>query len=220
MAMYKFIPLMALLIISAGSTYAADWTPYLSNIKHNCNVEKIHNTLFTDTFANKKLPQALQADLVKRTGKIDQDSASGEVILQLKNATAFGQPLTKISYFVHDNHAVWNFYFANNSFMKLLPTFYAGEGKYIKPAGTQHFWILELEHKDDGGTKVIRAKNQPYKNADKWWEGSLNIVSSKNTVAIGYQTTKDGYIWGSPYGGYVLSFNPKTKTISCENSYS
>lgn len=217
MAMNKLLPLTILLV---GSASAADWTAYLSNIKHNCNVEKIHSTLFTDTFANKKLPQALHADLVKRTGKIDNDSASGKVVLQLKNATAFGQPLNKISYLVHDNHAKWKFHFANGDFMKLLPSFYTGEGEHTKAAGTQHFWLLEFKYTDDNTTKVVRTHNHPYKDAGQWWGGELNITPSDDEHIIkGYQTTKTGFILGTNFGNTTLSFDPKSKTIRCESSY-
>lgn len=217
MAINKLLPLAILL---AGSASATDWTPYLSSIKHNCNVEKIHSTLFTDTFANKKLPQALHADLVKRTGKIDNDSGSGKVVLQLKNATAFGQPLNKISYLVHDNHAEWHFHFANGDFIKLLPTFYTGESKHTKAAGTEYFWLIESKFNNNDTISVVSAQNRPYKDAGKWWGGELNITPSNDSHAlIGHQSTKTGFIFGTSFGNTTLSFNPKSKTISCKSSY-
>lgn len=219
--MNKLLPLTFIVTLSVGSAYAADWTPYLSSIKHNCDVEKIHSTLLTQSFANKKLPQALHADLVKRTGKINPDSASGEVVLQLKNATAFGQPLTKISYMVGDSQAEWHFYFANDGFMKLLPTFYTGEGKHTKPAGTQHFWLLEFKYADDNTFKIVRNHNRPYKDAGKWWDDEPNITSSDDEHLIkGYQTTKTGYVFGTNFANTTLSFNPQAKTISCTSFYS
>ena len=220
--MNKVLLLAVLASLGVGGAYAADWTPYLSSIKHNCDTTKIHNTLFSNTFDNKKLPKALQASVVKRTGKVDMDNGgAGEVVLQLKNATAFGEPLTKIHYLVHDYHAEWRFSFGNGNFRKLLPTFYAGEGKYTKPAGTEHLWLLETQYHDNGTMSVIRIQNQPYKNADKVWDELGAVPSYDGRIMMAYQTTKTGFVLGAGQGNStVLSFDPKSKTISCESFYS
>ena len=149
------------------------------------------------------------------------NGGAGEVVLQLKNATAFGEPLTKIHYLVHDYHAEWRFSFGNGNFRKLLPTFYAGEGKYTKPAGTEHLWLLETQYHDNGTMSVIRIQNQPYKNADKVWDELGAVPSYDGRIMMAYQTTKTGFVLGAGQGNStVLSFNPKSKTISCESFYS
>lgn len=211
---------VSLSTIGLSTAHATDWTPYLSGIQHNCNTQIIHDTLFTEMFVNKKLPSALQGSLVKRTGRINNETASGKVVLQLKNATAFGEPLTQISYTAHDNHATWQFRFGNGNFSKLLPTFYAGEGKYTQKAGTKQFWLLENSLNDDGTFGVVRHQDRPYTDADKWWNGELNLTPyDDENLLYGYQTTKTGFIAGTNHSATELIFDPKTHTISCDGFY-
>lgn len=137
--------LAQILLLSTGlcvgsSIYAAvDWTPFLQSIKNSCytggtlNFDNIPKKYKTSVVSNKKSVDKSQE---KFYGVIDKQTVT------LKNATAFGAPLSKIVQEVSDggengNFTSLNLYFTNTKFMNSLPQFYAKYGKHTIKAGTK-----------------------------------------------------------------------------------
>lgn len=121
----KAVSVAIVAVSMANVANATDWTPYLKSIQHHCNYEALAKDLMA-----KKVPANLKADVVKQTAKhrkirkeyyADEDIAS----IQLKNATAFGAPLQKISYKSvvgeGSGEAEYVLHFANANFIKALP---------------------------------------------------------------------------------------------------
>lgn len=209
------IAIIAVSSISHAQT-VADWTPYLSDIKHNCWYPTLHKLL-----QNNQLPKSLKPSIKKRTGHFLEEDAN--LALELKNASTFGQPLTKITYVGDIKSATLTLHFANADFMKLLPTFSVGDGQRQEKAGTKHFWVSELTlaGSDDDKAKVLSTHNLNYQDGKKWWQeynSALNIQNTaENSYLMGYQTTNTGYRSGNYFADTTLTFDPRAKTITCES---
>lgn len=181
--------LALILALSALSTpaWSADWTPYLKGMKDNCNTSSI-NTLLEKvsvdwekkTYNTSKLPKQLRADIVK------YDFDNGKFIL--KNATAFGHPLTAIT--SHEEGDSWGFGlgFANQNFMSILPQFSVSDGKITEKAGSSNkYWVSIGTYVgdvgDDDNYKYVSQESHVlpyYKGADSeilfasWYLRDLN----------------------------------------------
>lgn len=204
---------VAISSISHAQT-TADWTPYLSDIKYNCWYPRLYELLQSD-----QLPAPLKHSIKKRIEHFLEEDAN--LVLELKNASTFGQPLTKIVYTEDIKSAELTLHFANGNFMKLLPTFSVGNGKRQEKAGTKHFWVSELTWvgSDDSKEKVLATHRFNYQDGKKWWQthdSAFHIQkTTKNSHLMGYQTTKTGYMSSNRFAHTILTFSPRANTISC-----
>lgn len=213
--MKKLLLMTAIAIngISHAQT-TADWTPYLSDIKHNCWYPTLYELLQSN-----QLPTPLKHSIKKRAGYALGEDAN--LVLELKNASTFGQPLAKIVHTADVKSATLTLHFANGDFMKLLPTFSVGDGKRQEKAGTEHFWVSELAlaGSNDDTKKVLAIHRFKYQDGKKWWQAYNNAFhiqsTTKDSYLMGYQTTKTGYMSGNHFANTTLTFNPRAKTISC-----
>ena len=107
--------------LSIAKTY--DWTPYLKGIQANCQTPDL----------DKSIPTNLKPSVIKMENhrKLDDGTYIGKRVIALKNATAFGYPITKIVLDSTGYVGSTDIYFANSDFMKLRNQFYLNtkEGK-------------------------------------------------------------------------------------------
>lgn len=175
--------LALILALSALSTpaWSADWTPYLKGMKDSCDTSSINALLFKDgTYDTSNLPKKLRADIVK----YDDD---GKIIL--KNATAFGHPLTAITSHEDADAGGFGLTFANQKFMSILPQFSISDGKITEKAGSSNkYWVSIGTHVvDDDNYKYVSQESHVlpyYKGADSemlfasWYLKDLNDKDS------------------------------------------
>ena len=220
----KAVSVAIVAVSMANIANAADWTPYLKGIQHHCNYEAVAKDLMA-----KKVPANLKADVVKQTAKhreirkeywANEDTAS----IQLKNATAFGAPLQKITYKYSAGEgsdvAEYVLHFANANFIKALPTFtfqiasYPDSG-FVQTAGQKRMWLNSYL-----GDKVV-YKEAPYRVVKDKDVGIRYDFPKSLTTPLGgefdvYVSKPDGWlIEYSPYGSAELTFDGKNKTITC-----
>lgn len=220
----KAVSVAIVAVSMANVANAADWTPYLKSIQHNCNYEALAKDLMA-----KKVPANLKADVVKQTAKhrkirkeyyADEDIAS----IQLKNATAFGAPLQKISYKSvvgeGSGEAEYVLHFTNANFMKALPTFtfqiasYPDSG-FVQTAGQKRMWLDSyLDNKvvyQEAPYRVVKDKDVGIR-----YDFPKSLTAPLDGEYDVYVSKLDGWLIESfPYGGAELTFNSKNKTISC-----
>lgn len=238
MAIKKLLTL-SILGISTTAFGAVDWTSHLKGMQSSCNTYAI-----AELAKSKTLPKALRPSLVKRQGKISE--SDGKVTWTLKNATAFGQPLTKITY-SRDGHTASSvtLYFANDGFMKLLPSFAPKfNGKALK-AGQQKSWInvqlLQPKRDSKGEITATVLKSQDYEVpylkefSEEFWyqQARKKIPNYENIVSSGYDDSTPYYSFtGYSVGktGYfsepiepgsieIFDFDKKSKTIKCMSDF-
>lgn len=140
-----------LLLSMATVSYAApvDWTPFLDSMQYNCDASTITAILPVDPQTESvtpKIPKKLKSSVISISP--EYDGAVAEVTLNLKNATAFGQPLKvlKVGYGMVEGGLSVQMKFANQDFMKLLPSFFAGNVDHVEHAGTKKYWVSEIRN--------------------------------------------------------------------------
>lgn len=119
-----------------------DWTPYLKDMMKNCDNSKIMTLMGQIEFNENgkisswgKFPSSLKSSIVK---------TSDYGTFHLKNATAFGQPLTKIYSAEEGDGESTVLTFANGNFMSLMPQFTISDGKRTEKANSKHYWVNEI----------------------------------------------------------------------------
>lgn len=162
-----------------------------------------------------KIPKALQASIASYKGtatapKDDRDGIIHRVTIGLKNATAFGQPITKIQYLSEPDYGghgsdTLTVYFAKNDFVKLKPQFplVIGDTKY--PIGTSTYYYIQQDEQDYEkffATKISKAQKD-----------EIALEQLAETHQNGWQMPTDGV------GLVKLTFNSKNKSIVCYDSY-
>ena len=84
---YSWLLAIATLGSMSMTSQAADWTPLFKSLETNCQ--------FTLRESNKvKVPKSFVKDIVSK--KENDQGDSYDLTMKLKNATAFGSPLTKM----------------------------------------------------------------------------------------------------------------------------
>lgn len=227
----KAVSVAIVAVSMANIANAADWTPYLKGIQHHCNYEAVAKDLMA-----KKVPANLKADVVKQTAKhreirkeywANEDTAS----IQLKNATAFGAPLQKITYKYSAGEgsdvAEYVLHFANANFMKVLPTFTFNivsdsNSGMVQSAGQKRMWLEGYQ--DDG---KVYYKEAPYRMVKDKDVGITYEFPSSMTAPLNgeygiYVSKPDGWerdFYGAPGTAEQLIFDGKNKTITCRGHY-
>lgn len=194
-------------IIATSPALAADWTPYLQGMQENCNYGDTITNILTKRSA---VPNALKKDVVKQSyANIDEFTNKG--MLQLKNASAFGYPINKISFDNEEYETTVTIYFKNKDFMALLPSFYVKLGNTKIPAGSKTAYL-----KHTYPNKKAKITKMDYKNVGKF-SPYQDPNYTDGRWAILYASTPDGW-YVTDFEDTIdgeLSFNSKTKTITC-----
>lgn len=206
MVMKKLLITLCFLTTSA---LAADWTPYLKSLQDSC----IFNDNFMDMLSkNKKLPKALQADVVKHTLK--NNGYGNDAFLTLKNATAFGFPLKKISLEASPRlHLTLQFESVNPA--TLLPKFYLQQGNQKIIAGVRAKNALLITQKYNESTGSYTTANIKTITVPKNDKHSIQILSTISDNAYIAFSSADGWEKTGLEDGGFLKFDSKKKTLTC-----
>lgn len=116
MNLAKNATLLLLATLSSASFAATDWTSYLQPMQDSCRFQELEipklKGVYKKSVANTNIQNKGKGESIKRT-----------ITYTLKNATAFGYPLTKVIYTGgYENEAV-SLYFGTAEFMKLRSSF-------------------------------------------------------------------------------------------------
>lgn len=213
-----------LLLVTSPVTYAStvDWTPYLISMQNGCVYDDTYKTL------SKKLPANLQKTVVRKTGVLSHENNT--LTLILKNATAFGAPLTKIRFHGESYSPALSLHFANDKFVNAVSDFYVKDlngKKHYMIAGINKDWLEEVEPSVVNGVegyKVYRVVQLNRKQAMAFWdpadsdEGYQYRVLEQSFMT-GYSLSPSGYTYGGPWTNTKLTVDKKAKTITCETTY-
>ena len=118
---------ITLCLLGTNTAFGADWTPHLKMMQNDCANFGGYGDIMKLIGEGKKtnMSKKLQADIVKYTYKDD------EVDIRLKNATAFGQPITRIvAEYPPTSYVALHIYFANGNFNKIKPKLKPNKGNF------------------------------------------------------------------------------------------
>lgn len=120
---YFALVFTCLFIPTLATAKTVDWSDYLVGMKADCDTYNL----------DKAIPANLKPSIAKIVNhrKLDDGTYIGKRVIALKNATAFGYPITKIVLDSTGYVGSTDIYFANSDFMKLRNQFYLNtkEGK-------------------------------------------------------------------------------------------
>lgn len=202
-----------------------DWTAYIQPLQHNCNGEKLSKIIY-DYKKTQKFPKNLQPSIIKVTPinpfsdkKILNSNETDGFELLLKNATAFGYPITKLRIVVPETEYFdYTVSFANSNFMQLLPKFFVVSNTGKKEfAGTQKLWV-EYTEWSDSEQKYILKQNQTLPYASFNQDNFVDTIAEKSSDTLYYhiyRTSKTGWENVNEYMPIILQFNQQNKTITC-----
>ena len=211
------LTLLATVLGFSSQVMAADWTNYLKGMKEGCQIDSLRKTIQKKT----SIPKSLQGDITKYTSQ-KQEEVDNKVDIRLKNATAYGQSITRISYEPEWGGSYLKVYFTNDNFTKIKPQFTVKVDNKSYAVGAKKAWLVDYNNEEvnrkplsvsyKGGTyndyfnEDGVFKDQSWRNAN-WYE---IVYISDN----GWNHT------GSHMGEYnSLDFNNKNKTVTCTYSW-
>ena len=186
---------------------AADWTNYLKGMQDSCNISKIETTISKKS----AIPKNLHTSMTKYTVK-NSMFGTKDVDIRLKNATAFGYPIHRITHNITSENMEFVVYFSNSNFTKIKSQFTIKvEGKSYA-VGAKKSWLIYSESENIKPQKIL---NVPYKGMDADYFGNQ---SDWNNVLI---IEDQGWLYyGTEYGQYpFLTFDSKKKTITCGKNF-
>lgn len=232
-----FKPLLAVSLLAISSLAMAknvDWTPYLEGMQNSCafHGKEFHQAMgYTTEYSQEynsdfaigkpqkgKIPKNLQVSVInyKGTGYIAKDGERTEdirITIGLKNATAFGQPITKITYSADPGYGGHGFdkltvYFANNDFVKLKPQFPLIIDNKKYPIGTNAYYHIQYNESDNHESyeTLVTKISKPQKD-------HIDTYSLATTHKNGWQKP------ANDVGLARLTFDTKNKSIACYQSY-
>ncbi|UNU73391.1 hypothetical protein LU293_00290 [Moraxella nasovis] len=202
--------------VSTPALAAVDWTPYLLGMTDSCN----QRPLF-EVFENPRQYKAVKSSIIKRTKKSNADYHADVYIYHLKNATAFGIPITKIEKSDHHEANYVRVYFANDSMKKLKNKFGVLVGDNIKHIGEEGMWLV----KETGDGSYYTPQKFPYSYAKKYgfvgggddaWEKQAMFYDAYGAGVV-YVIDKNSYdvSYADFGGGAYFTFDEKTRSIEC-----
>lgn len=211
--------LMAGLLAVSGSAWAAvDWTPYLKGMTDGCN----YPNFYTSVGGGKiKLPKKLQSS-VSKYSTFSHDNGNYGDNIYLKNAVAFGQPITRITRTLMGvERESLTIYFANTKYFNKLKSEFAlvdVNGKRHAVGKKQYFLATPIptEEIDKDWYEPIHVlsykpiSQQQVREFEKKAENEYPNPSLDNSYIVYIQ--ENGW---SMIDGTDLSFNPKNKSVTC-----
>lgn len=118
------------------TSQAADWTPLFKSLETNCQ--------FTLRESNKvKVPKSFVKDIVSK--KENDQGDSYDLTMKLKNATAFGSPLTKMVVKSDTGGGEVKLFFTNTDFMKSLSNFTFKDDNGSLRAGVNKKFTVDVQ---------------------------------------------------------------------------
>lgn len=135
------LALLISLVISSPA-FSADWTPVLKEMQDSCKTDIIESIASKQT----RMPNNLKGDIISHKGD-GYDGMFFSSTLTLKNATAFGYPISKIEYDADEGDGGGvKVHFKSVNFNKVLPKFSYKVGKKTHKA-TLKGWKISGEYK-------------------------------------------------------------------------
>ena len=188
----KFVFGMAVLSAMQFTHAATDWTPKLTVLQDSCsNIFHLMD----------ELPKKYKSSIITKSDVELKDGEGGNNITTtyyLKDATAFGLPLDKITEKINDMdmHSMsFSMVFKSTDFMMLRPSFY-----YKSQTDGLFQYTVTVDNPQSG-----RYLNE---------EEEID-VKYKNT-ALGYEVNDDsGFLLDSGYGYTSLHFDKGSRSIIC-----
>ncbi len=206
---------LAFALCAVSPAFAAtDWTNYLKGMQDGC---KIPN----DTLQKKTtIPKTLHTSITKYTTKAGGDGEKS-VDIRLKNATAFGKPITRI---VLDNgdwfySRKFHVYFNDGNFSKLKSKFSVKVDNQSYAVGAQKAWRIIIEEDQDGNMINTQVISVPYKGSNT--NSYKKLMSDGGTLVVIHENGwwNDDISWGDEGSVDKLIFDSKNKRISCEFAF-
>lgn len=214
--------LVVVLLMASGSAMAksVDWTPYLKGMQESCDINYGDLVELFGDGKKSKMPKKLQPSVAKYMLEPHEKTS-----VQLKNATAFGQPITRIV-FEHPetSYVSLTVYFANSNFTKIKPQLFLKLEDEKYSVGTNKAWSMlarETSEMDEHGYPIVKYSHSPIsikqaqviKNSRKnggdygKFDGLAYIDNN------GWFRDIEGGEGESSYSG--LSFDVKKKSVMC-----
>ncbi len=197
------LSILATILGFSTSSFAADWTNYLKSMQDSCKIASIEKSI------NKKsdIPKNLHSSISKYSVKNNMFDAK-DADIRLKNATAFGQPISRITHTISSEGRELTVYFKNNHFINLKPKFSINFDGKNHAVGSKKAWLIYSESEDGTPQKIMnvpyQGENGEYFNNQEDW----NMVLTIDDMGWSYG--------GTEYGSYdFLEFNKQQKTITC-----
>lgn len=203
----KFLALATSLLV-ASPAFSADWTPVLKEMQNSCKISAIEPIVDK----TQPVPKSLKGDVISH--KVGDKS-----VITLKNATAFGYPLTKIErYYTGESYGV-KLYFKSVDFNKLLPKFSYKVGNKAYQAGVKKAVVWQEQYDYEVSPVINGLTEIPYpkKNKEGWYEWSKYQKTVDGYVSVLFLGTPTGWLTmaNDTYGDYDLITDSKKKTLAC-----
>ncbi|OOS06344.1 hypothetical protein SAMN02745664_10766 [Moraxella cuniculi DSM 21768] len=237
-----------LLFGTAALAETIDWTPALESLKNMCNQEAIYDSdIDWWTAANvpyykdkRILGSMLSPSVVKSTVRF------GKQVHHLKNATAFGLPITRFELDNGGNGMLdrVEIFFANNDFLKLRSEFYAvkdrGDNAQTVYANEKQAWMeyyysqggngfSDLDYHDEleDDVEYLGAEDIDYAQKDRFSEIVTTGDGDTDTLSVYYEANGMGLAYmpenitidGGNWRSINLTFDNKKNSIRCEYTY-
>lgn len=211
--MLKPLLITGLLSISTMAWSAVDWTPYLQIIKDDgCE------------FAIMDIPQEVlgggsRADIPKKlqpTIASYKHTANG-LDVHLKDATAFGYPITRIVARTTNNDAFLDVYFANANFTQLKSQFTTEVDGKTYTVGTKRAWgirdtRIETGEMDEFDNPVTLIQYTPISWQQK--QQLQNRIESSGFDAL-FEIDENGWKYSTDKIYSAFTFDTKNQSILC-----
>lgn len=212
--MTKYLISALILFCTSPALAVTDWTNYLKGMQNECN--------YPNKTLQKKstIPKSLHKSIIKYSTQIGADEQKS-VDIRLKEATAFGKPITRI---VLDNtefgSSTFHVYFKDGNFAKLKPKFFVKVNGKNYTAGERRAWQLDGSY-DDKSLSNPKALSIPYRGNNS--KNYRKLVTDDSNGMTFWITHDNGwwrsYLHGADDDDYIFStgldFDSKNKRISC-----
>lgn len=193
-----------------------NWTPYVSDLKNSCDTQVLSD-LHYDYLQTGALPAALKKSVVSIRPLGDGDAQHG-LSIQLKNASAFGHPISSIQFSYPETEATYTaITFYDNAFFEQLPQFYikSASGRTAQ-AGTKKMWREQGIWSQQKNTyQLTHYQALPYQIIT--WDDFINTLDENSKAEYDdlYLSTKNGWFNYNEIMPMQLLFDDKKHQIIC-----
>lgn len=199
--------------VSVGSqAWAGDWTPFLKGMKDDCQIHDM-------SAGNSKpsIPANLKKDVVANK------FANGKADITLKNATAFGKPITRIQTQLPDSSdvAYVKVYFKDGDFSKIRSQFFVSLNSKKYSANKYGAWSMAYNPNADNmvvssitEAKFKQLEQRAIANDGDYGSGVTGVLQVNSS---GWQMSEADAMEGVMRKS--LTFNSQNKTIECKVNF-
>lgn len=199
------------------SAWAVDWTPYLKSMQNECDFSIINVPTKALGDGNKtNIPKSLQPSIVSYAHTDEKTD------VRLKNATAFGQPITRVvTGYLNGDTFFLTVHFANANFTQIKPQFSIDVDGKSYVVGTKQAWgvtYTETDQIDEDGEPVIDTSYTPISQQQK--QQVQRHLSNDDQAAFDalLEIHENGWRYDTGKVFTSLSFDGKNNSLSCHQS--